>query len=197
MEQQYDVIIVGAGLAGLRAAIELGQDALRPVTEIQDNKGSERIGDIQSDMQEIMMRHVSVFRQAGDLQKTLDVLEQLKERYTHVRLTDAGSHFNRERMDYLELGYMLDLAQTITMGALWRQESGIWGCKTMKWCSDVCPQGYPRHTLPDPDQTGGTAAGKNLMPTPISGFKTTSKIYIPTSYGPFHRGGKRRMVCTN
>jgi hypothetical protein len=36
MEQQYDVIIVGAGLAGLRAAIELGQDALqyyfRPIT---------------------------------------------------------------------------------------------------------------------------------------------------------------------
>jgi succinate dehydrogenase / fumarate reductase flavoprotein subunit len=27
MDQQYDVIIVGAGLAGLRAAIELGSDA--------------------------------------------------------------------------------------------------------------------------------------------------------------------------
>jgi succinate dehydrogenase / fumarate reductase flavoprotein subunit len=99
------------------------QDALRSVTETQDKKGSERIGTIQSDMQEIMMRNVSVFRQAGDLRKTLDQLEQLKERYTRIGLTDSSSRFNRERMDYLELGYMLDLAQAITTGALWRQES--------------------------------------------------------------------------
>ena len=23
------------------------------------------------------------------------------------------------------------------------QESGIWGCKTMRWCTDVCPKGIP------------------------------------------------------
>jgi succinate dehydrogenase / fumarate reductase flavoprotein subunit len=99
------------------------QDALRPLDQTRNMKGSERIGDVQSDMQQIMMRNVSVFRQADDLQKTLDLLEQLKERYTRVGLTDSGSCFNRERMDYLELGYMLDLAQAVTLGALWRRES--------------------------------------------------------------------------
>jgi succinate dehydrogenase iron-sulfur subunit len=23
------------------------------------------------------------------------------------------------------------------------QESGVWGCKTMRWCTDVCPKGIP------------------------------------------------------
>jgi succinate dehydrogenase / fumarate reductase flavoprotein subunit len=99
------------------------QDALGRVTEAWDKKGPERIGGIQSEMQQVMMRNVSVFREAENLEKTLDMLEQLKERYTRIGLTDSGSHFNRERMDYLELGYMLDLAQAATLGALWRKES--------------------------------------------------------------------------
>jgi succinate dehydrogenase / fumarate reductase flavoprotein subunit len=99
------------------------QDALRSISGIREKRGSERIGDIQSDMQRIMMRNVSVFREADNLQATLDRLDQLKERYTRIGLTDSGSRFNRERMDYLELGYMLDLAQAVTLGALWRRES--------------------------------------------------------------------------
>jgi succinate dehydrogenase / fumarate reductase flavoprotein subunit len=40
-----------------------------------------------------------------------------------VSLQDKGSCFNRDLLDALELGHMLDLAEVITMGALHRQES--------------------------------------------------------------------------
>ena len=70
-----------------------------------------------------MMNHVSVFRHREGLEKALAEVRELKVQYKDVGISDKGSCFNRELMDYFELGYMLDLAETITLAALWRQES--------------------------------------------------------------------------
>jgi succinate dehydrogenase / fumarate reductase flavoprotein subunit len=85
--------------------------------------GKERIGALLAEMQAAMTDHVSVFRRRDDLSRTLETIRGLKARYGQVALTDRSRRFNREFMDYLELGYMLDLAQAIALGALWREES--------------------------------------------------------------------------
>ena len=76
-----------------------------------------------ADMQAVMMENVSVFRRKENLTQTLDTVRSLKMRYRKVALTDGSRRFNRELMDYLELGHMLNLAEVITLGALWREES--------------------------------------------------------------------------
>jgi succinate dehydrogenase / fumarate reductase flavoprotein subunit len=101
----------------------LEKDTVRAINDARKTSGKERIGAILSEMQTAMMNHVSVFRKKKDLSNTLDTLRALKARYGQVALTDSGNRFNREFMDYFELGYMLDLAQVITLGALWREES--------------------------------------------------------------------------
>jgi len=101
----------------------LEKDIIRRIGDARRPNGKERIGAILSAMQSTMMKHVSVFRHKADLDRTLETLRSLKMRYRQVALTDGGSRFNRELMDYFELGYMLDLAEVITLGALWRQES--------------------------------------------------------------------------
>ena len=53
----------------------------------------------------------------------LDKIRELKERYNFVALQDKGSCFNRDLLDALELGHMLDLAEVIALGALYRKES--------------------------------------------------------------------------
>ena len=85
--------------------------------------GNEKIGSIQAEMQEVMMDNVSVFRTAEGLNTALDKVRELKVRYHDIALVDKGSCFNRDLLDALELGYMLDLAEAITMGALHREES--------------------------------------------------------------------------
>ena len=40
-----------------------------------------------------------------------------------ISLGDKGSCFNRDLLDALELGHLLDLAEVITAGALYREES--------------------------------------------------------------------------
>ncbi len=101
----------------------LEKQGLQRIGEARKNRGKERIGAIQAEMQLTMMNHVSVFRHREALTETLDSLGVLKERYRRVGLTDTGNRFNRELMDYFELGHMLDLAEVITRGALWREES--------------------------------------------------------------------------
>jgi succinate dehydrogenase / fumarate reductase flavoprotein subunit len=92
-------------------------------TEILDKTGSERLGPILLRMQEIMMEHVSVFRQESGLEQALEEVRSLKEKYRLAAVTDKGRCFNRDLMDYCELGHMLDLAEVITQAALWRRES--------------------------------------------------------------------------
>jgi succinate dehydrogenase flavoprotein subunit len=109
------------GWPKVSAALE--KQSIQKIGEACKTSGKERIGAILAEMQLAMMDDVSVFRHKEALTKTMDTLGALKARYRRVALTDKGKRFNRELMDYFELGYMLDLAETITRSALWREES--------------------------------------------------------------------------
>jgi succinate dehydrogenase / fumarate reductase flavoprotein subunit len=85
--------------------------------------GSERAGVIQTAMQGVMMDKASVFRTGPGLTEALEAIRGLKERYTEVAIQDKGTCFNRDLLDVIELGYMLDLAEVVTLGALKREES--------------------------------------------------------------------------
>jgi len=74
-------------------------------------------------MQEVMMDKASVFRLEKGLTEALDKIRELQKSYLNISLQDKGSCFNRDLLDALELGHMLDLAEVIAMGALHREES--------------------------------------------------------------------------
>ncbi|MFC1858923.1 succinate dehydrogenase flavoprotein subunit [Thermodesulfobacteriota bacterium] len=98
--------LAGAKISGLMAA-----------------SGKEKVGDIMTSMQEVMMEKISVFRMESRITEALETIKELKRRYQMVSLQDKGSCFNRDLLDALELGHMLDLAEVIAMGALYRRES--------------------------------------------------------------------------
>jgi succinate dehydrogenase / fumarate reductase flavoprotein subunit len=102
---------------------DLEKPAADTISGLMARDGNEKIGSIQAEMQNVMMDNVSVFRTAEGLNAALDKIRELKDRYGDVALVDKGSCFNRDLLDALELGYMLDLAEAITLGALHREES--------------------------------------------------------------------------
>ena len=87
------------------------------------SNGKETSGRIREEMQEVMMDKVSVFRQRQGLVEALEKIRELKNRYPEVAIQDKGHCFNRDLLDAIELGHMLDLAEVITLGALSREES--------------------------------------------------------------------------
>ncbi len=93
------------------------------IAALIDNTGEERSSTIRTEMQAIMMDDVSVFRHKDTLLKVMDKLRLLKERCRHIGIQDKGHCFNRDLLDAMEVGYMLDLAEAITLGALNRNES--------------------------------------------------------------------------
>jgi succinate dehydrogenase / fumarate reductase flavoprotein subunit len=106
-----------------QASPDYAEKAAARIADLMNGKGTENAGRIMAQMQEIMMEKASVFRTAAGLDEALEQIRQLQQRYRNIRLKDKGRCFNRDLLDTVELGHMLDLAEVIAMGALYRKES--------------------------------------------------------------------------
>ena len=93
------------------------------IKALMKSTGKATSGRIRAELQESMMENVSVFRQKDTLKKTRDKIKRLKKRYQNLSIQDKGHCFNRDLLDAIELGHLLDLAEVITRGALYREES--------------------------------------------------------------------------
>ncbi|MDQ3044837.1 MAG: succinate dehydrogenase flavoprotein subunit [Chloroflexota bacterium] len=83
----------------------------------------ERTAEIRTQMQETMMDKVSVVRDAAGLGEARETLKDLRRAYNHIAIQDHGAQFNTDLLEALELGCMLDCAETIIAGAIAREES--------------------------------------------------------------------------
>ncbi len=99
------------------------ETARASVSSLLGRDKGERAADIRKSMQEVMMDKVSVVRDATGLEEARKTIAELQEAYRHVALQDKGHTYNTELTEALELGCMLDCAETIVFGALDRTES--------------------------------------------------------------------------
>jgi len=106
---------------------ELGSQPLAEVrTYLEDRmtgQRGDRPGILRREMTSLMMDRVGVFREGGELEEAVSELRTLRQRYGAIRLPSNGLAFNYELITYLELGWMLELAEVIAQGALRRTES--------------------------------------------------------------------------
>jgi succinate dehydrogenase / fumarate reductase flavoprotein subunit len=93
------------------------------VSAILSRVKGERTSEIRAAMQEVMMDKVSVVRDANGMTEAKQKIDELRNAYAYAAIQDKGKTFNTDLMEALELGYMLDCAETIVAGALARQES--------------------------------------------------------------------------
>jgi succinate dehydrogenase / fumarate reductase flavoprotein subunit len=84
---------------------------------------SDSAADIRAELQEQMFDLAGVVRVEDGMRKMQDLLEGLRERYERVVVQDKGKVFNTDLMEAVELGFLLDTADTITAAALVRDES--------------------------------------------------------------------------
>jgi len=82
-----------------------------------------RISEIKEELGTTMNEHVAVFRDETGLTRALEVVVRLKEEARSAAIDDRGTVFNQDVLGAIELGYMLDCAETIVVAALERKES--------------------------------------------------------------------------
>lgn len=99
------------------------QNIIDCISMIKNSNGRENVASIKQDLQKNMMDKCSVFRKEEDLKELLDEINNIKERYKEISITDRSNTFNTELLDAVELGHMITLSEVIVSCALQRTES--------------------------------------------------------------------------
>lgn len=99
-------------------------DENRRIKEImgRDRGTGPRVGELHRELSETMSKFVGVVRNEAGLNEALDVIRRIRERYGSVTVDDRGSVFNQDVIGALELGNMLDCAETMVVSAIARRE---------------------------------------------------------------------------
>jgi succinate dehydrogenase / fumarate reductase flavoprotein subunit len=93
------------------------------VDGLRSSTGSERVADLRIALQNTMDANAAVYRTEDTLKQALHDVQQLKERYGNVAVQDKGKRFNTDLLEAVELGFLLELAEILVVGALARKES--------------------------------------------------------------------------
>ncbi|MDN5630283.1 MULTISPECIES: succinate dehydrogenase flavoprotein subunit [Kocuria] len=153
-------------------------DATKRTEALLDNArsphGNEKVAAIRKDLQDTMDLNMQVFRTAETIQKALDDIAALEERYASISIQDQGKRFNLDLLEAVELGFLLELAKVMSVAALHREESR---------------GGHFREDFPNRDD-------ENFMvhsmvyedpSSPTAGIRQETKPVIMTRYEPMER----------
>ena len=101
--------------------LSLDEDLIKALLDRQDNGDTPAA--IRLELGTAMNDYVAVFRTIEGMQTALEKIRSLSERYETVSVQDKGHVFNTNLIATLELGFMLECAETIVVSALERKES--------------------------------------------------------------------------
>ncbi|GAA1632530.1 MULTISPECIES: succinate dehydrogenase flavoprotein subunit [Brevibacterium] len=173
--------IAAAEYANRAEVIELPEDSqadtVAVLERLRNSDGPERIGAIRKDLQEIMDANVQVFRTDETLRAALAEIEKLRERYDNVGIQDRGKRYNLDLLEAVELGFLLELAEVITVAAIHRKESR--GGHFREDFPNRDDEGFMHHTMTylDPDSEAEGVPGMRLETKPV----------VVTRYQPMER----------
>ncbi|HET7482480.1 MAG TPA: succinate dehydrogenase flavoprotein subunit [Actinomycetota bacterium] len=85
--------------------------------------GPENPANIRARLQETLMANASVVRTDESLGEALDDVTALRKEYAQARVRDRSKVFNTDLTEYLELGFLLDMAEALVVSARARTES--------------------------------------------------------------------------
>ena len=86
-------------------------------------QNGDKVGSVRLGMGDSMNRNLAVYRNDAGMRETIHDLQGLKEKYTKVPVDNKNKVFNTDLVFALELGFMLDCAETIAVSALERKDS--------------------------------------------------------------------------
>jgi succinate dehydrogenase / fumarate reductase flavoprotein subunit len=93
------------------------------LARLRDGDGGERVAAIRTELQATMDVNAQVYRTEASLKQALSDLSTLRARYANVTVQDKGQRFNTDLLEAVELGFLLELAEVLVVGALARRES--------------------------------------------------------------------------
>ena len=147
------------------------------IETLRTSDGPERIADIRRDLQETMDANVQVFRTDETMRQALNDIEALRERYKNVGIQDRGKRFNLDLLEAVELGFLLEIAEVVTVAAIHRKESR--GGHFREDFPDRDDENFMQHTM--------TYKDEDAVSEGIPGMRLEWKPVVITRYQPMER----------
>ena len=123
------------------------------IQSLLSNDKNESFGQIRLDMGTAMKEHFGVFRDEDGMREGIEKIESVKERAKSVYVADKTSTFNTNLLFTLELGFMLECAESIAVSAADRSESR--GAHTRTDMPDRDDENWLKHIMVSKSPDGG------------------------------------------
>ncbi|MFJ4208616.1 succinate dehydrogenase flavoprotein subunit [Paenarthrobacter sp. NPDC089675] len=151
------------------------------LTGLLNGTGTERVAQIRKELQDTMDANMQVFRTKESLEQVLRDIASFEERYKNVTVQDKGKRFNLDLLEAVELGFLLDMAKVMTVGALHREESR--GGHYREDFPDRDDEKFMKHSMAylDNSVTADSSAES------VAGIRLETKPVIFTRYEPMER----------
>jgi len=173
--------IAAAAYAATAELVELPDapqaDIEAELVRIRAGAGTENVAAIRKALQESMDLNAQVFRTEDSLVQALKDINALRERYGRVGVSDRGTSYNTELVEAIELGFLIDLAEVVVVGALARKESR--GGHFREDFPDRDDAEFMLHTMAYPTQPGDGVADSTV--------RLDYKPVVVTRYQPMER----------
>jgi fumarate reductase flavoprotein subunit len=113
----------GSASGDEKNAVDQARSEEGRLERLRGKHGGEKIAQIRRELNLATESGCGVFREEESMRAGLDSVVQLKGRYADIGLSDRSLIFNTEVVQALELGNMLDVAETVVLSAVHRRES--------------------------------------------------------------------------
>jgi succinate dehydrogenase / fumarate reductase flavoprotein subunit len=151
-------------------ALKTDEQRIRSLLDRTGN--SDSVAGIRREMGETLNQHLAVFRNQAGMESALNRIKGLKERYLQVQVQDKGRVFNTALLFALELGFMLDCAETICLAGLTRKESR--GAHFRTDMPERDDENFLKHTLVSETEDGPQV---DLEPVTITRWQPERRSY--------------------
>jgi succinate dehydrogenase / fumarate reductase flavoprotein subunit len=116
-----DVAADGA-MVDADAVLESAVERERARTTVMLENDGRNHAEVRQKLQKAMTDYVNVFRREESLKKALEIIRECREEYQDVAVSDPSRTYNTDLIHTIETRNLIDIAETITLSALARNE---------------------------------------------------------------------------